>query len=160
MTPKSGITVENARLNDFRTFRTADKGKDILVVGRIEMDVKVSYHHPDWDTATYDSEDKVLLPHHTVEGEKNIDVGSTSMASRPPLRNSRSTTTTSSGYQSRPTIWITSRLGRDRSDHVVVRRPQRHSWHDGRRHVRNGGTLDNGPGLPSGYTPGSFDPRP
>ena len=33
-----------------------------------------SYHHPDWDTATYDSEDKVLLPHHTVEGEKNIDV--------------------------------------------------------------------------------------
>jgi pterin-4a-carbinolamine dehydratase len=67
-------TVENVRLNDFRTFRTADKSKDILVVGRIEMDVKVSYHHPDWDTATYDSEDKVLLPHHTVEGEKNIDV--------------------------------------------------------------------------------------
>ena len=47
---------------------------DCEVVGRIEMDVKVSYHHPDWDTATYDSEDKVLLPHHTVEGEKNIDV--------------------------------------------------------------------------------------
>jgi pterin-4a-carbinolamine dehydratase len=67
-------TVENVRLNDFRTFRTADKRKDILVVGRIEMDVKVSYHHPDWDTATYDGEDKVLLPRHTVEGEKNIDV--------------------------------------------------------------------------------------
>jgi pterin-4a-carbinolamine dehydratase len=61
-------------LIDFRTFRTAGNGKDILVVGRIEMDVKVFYHHPDWDTATYDSEDKVLLPHHTVEGEKNIDV--------------------------------------------------------------------------------------
>jgi hypothetical protein len=67
-------TVENVRFVDFRTFRTAGEGKDILVVGRIEMDVKVSYHHPDWDTATYDSEDKVLLPHHTVEGEKNIDV--------------------------------------------------------------------------------------
>lgn len=62
------------RFINFRTFRTAGEGKDILVVGRIEMDVKVSYHHPDWDTATYDSEDKVLLPHHTVEGEKNIDV--------------------------------------------------------------------------------------
>ncbi len=67
-------TVENVQFVDFRTFRTVDKGKDILVVGRIEMDVNVSYHHPDWDTATYDSEDKVLLPHHTVEGEKNIDV--------------------------------------------------------------------------------------
>jgi hypothetical protein len=67
-------TVENVSFINFRTFRTAGEGKDILVVGRIEMDVKVSYHHPDWDTATYDSEDKVLLPHHTVEGEKNIDV--------------------------------------------------------------------------------------
>jgi hypothetical protein len=67
-------TVENVKFIDFRTFRTAGEGKDILVVGRIEMDVKVSYHHPDWDTATYDSEDKVLLPHHTVEGETNIDV--------------------------------------------------------------------------------------
>jgi hypothetical protein len=67
-------TVENVRFIDFRTFRTAGEGKDILVVGRIEMDVKVSYHHPDWDTAIYDSEDKVLLPLHTVEGEKNIDV--------------------------------------------------------------------------------------
>jgi hypothetical protein len=67
-------TVEKVNFIDFRTFRTAGEGKDILVVGRIEMDVKVSYHHPDWDTATYDSEDKVLLPHHTVEGEKNIDV--------------------------------------------------------------------------------------
>jgi hypothetical protein len=67
-------TVENVSFIDFRTFRTAGESKDILVVGRIEMDVKVSYHHPDWDTATYDSEDKVLLPHHTVESEKNIDV--------------------------------------------------------------------------------------
>ena len=66
--------VENVNFLDFRTFRTIGPGKEILVVGRIEMDAKVSYHHPDWDTATYDSEDKVLLPHHTVEGEKNIDV--------------------------------------------------------------------------------------
>jgi hypothetical protein len=67
-------TVEDVSFIDFRTFRTAGEGKDILVVGRIEMDVKVSYHHPDWDTATYDSEDRVLIPHHTMEGEKNIDV--------------------------------------------------------------------------------------
>jgi hypothetical protein len=67
-------TVENVSFIDFRTFRTAGEDKDILVVGRIEMDVKVSYHHPDWDTATYDCEDGVLIPHHTVDGEKNVDV--------------------------------------------------------------------------------------
>jgi hypothetical protein len=69
-----GSTVETVRFIDIIRFRTAGEGKEILVVGRLEMDVKVSYHHPDWDTATYDSEDGVLLPHHTVEGEKNIDV--------------------------------------------------------------------------------------
>jgi hypothetical protein len=67
-------TVEGVTFINLRTFRTAGEGKDILVVGRVEMDVKVSYSHPDWDTATYDSEDGVLLPHHTVGGEKNLDV--------------------------------------------------------------------------------------
>jgi hypothetical protein len=71
--------VENVSFIDFRTFRTAGEGKDILVVGRIEMDVKVSYQHPDWDTAIYDSEDKILVPLHTVEGEKNIDVEANSI---------------------------------------------------------------------------------
>ena len=67
-------TVEGVTIINFRAFRAAGEGKDILVVGRIEMDVNVSYQHPDWDTATYDSEDGVLLPHDTVEGEKNLDV--------------------------------------------------------------------------------------
>jgi hypothetical protein len=66
--------VEGVSFNDLRTFRTAGDDKDILVVGHIEMSVRVSFHHPDWDTATYDSEDKVLLPHHTIEGEKSVDV--------------------------------------------------------------------------------------
>jgi len=67
-------TVENVSFIDFRTFRTAGDGKDVLVVGRIYMDVHVSYHHPDWDTAVWDSEDRVAIPLHTVEGERNIDV--------------------------------------------------------------------------------------
>ena len=36
-------TVENVSFIDFRTFRTAGEGKDILVLGRVDMDVKVSY---------------------------------------------------------------------------------------------------------------------
>ena len=67
-------TVEGVTFINLRTFRRAGEGKDILVVGRVEMDVKVSYSHPDWDTATYDSEDGVLLPHRTVGGKKNLDV--------------------------------------------------------------------------------------
>ncbi len=66
--------VVNVKLVEFRTFRTAGEAKDILVVGKMQMEVHVSYHHPDWDTATYDSEDKVLFPHHTVEGETDVDI--------------------------------------------------------------------------------------
>jgi hypothetical protein len=36
------------------------------------MNVGISYNHPDWDSATYDSEDKVLIPHHHVTAEKSI----------------------------------------------------------------------------------------
>jgi hypothetical protein len=67
-------SVEGVTLANFRAFRAAGETKDILVVGTIEMVVHVSYQHPDWDTATYDSEDGVLIPHDTVEGEKNVDV--------------------------------------------------------------------------------------
>ena len=67
-------TVESVNFTDFRTFRTTGEDKKVLVVGYVEMGVNVSYHHPDWDTATYDSEDKVLIPHHTVEGEKDISI--------------------------------------------------------------------------------------
>lgn len=67
-------TVENVNFIDFRTFRTVGDGKDVLVVGRVVMDVHVSYHHPDWDTAVWDSEDRVAVPLHDVAGEKNIDV--------------------------------------------------------------------------------------
>jgi PIN domain len=67
-------TVEGVTLLNLRAFRAVGKTKDILVVGSIEMVVHVSYQHPDWDTASYDSEDGVLIPHDTVEGEKNVDV--------------------------------------------------------------------------------------
>jgi PIN domain len=59
---------------DLATFRTAGQSKDILVVGQLEMNVDVSYNHPDWDSATYDSEDKILIPHHHVTGEENVDI--------------------------------------------------------------------------------------
>jgi hypothetical protein len=66
--------VNRVTFRDFTTFRAAGNSKDILVVGRLEMEVDVSYSHPDWDTASYDSEDKVLIPHHHVNGEKRVDI--------------------------------------------------------------------------------------
>jgi hypothetical protein len=66
--------VTDVQFVDIRTFRTAGEGNDILVVGKMVLEVHLKYHDPDWDTATYDSEDKVLLPHHTVSGEKDVNV--------------------------------------------------------------------------------------
>ena len=67
-------TVNKVNFRDLATFRAAGDSKDILVVGKSEMNVDVSYNHPDWDNATYDSEDKVLIPHHHVAGEEKVDV--------------------------------------------------------------------------------------
>jgi hypothetical protein len=69
-----GSTVSGVTFLDFITFRTAGDSKEILVVGRLEMQVVVSFNHPDWDTASYDSEDKVLIPHHHVSGEKTVNI--------------------------------------------------------------------------------------
>lgn len=69
-----GSTVSKVSFQDLTTFRAAGDSKDILVVGQLEMNVDVSYSHPDWDSATYDSEDKISIPHHHVAGEGNVDI--------------------------------------------------------------------------------------
>ena len=33
----------------------------------------VSYNHPDWDTAMYESEDKVLIPFDDVHGDTEVE---------------------------------------------------------------------------------------
>jgi hypothetical protein len=66
--------VESVHVHHFVTYATAGKDHDVLVVGRMEAQVNVSYNHPDWDTATYDSEDKVLLPHHHISGKKEVTI--------------------------------------------------------------------------------------
>jgi hypothetical protein len=48
--------------------------KEVLVVGRVKINATVSYTHPDWDTAMYDSEDKVLIPFDSVTGETEVSV--------------------------------------------------------------------------------------
>jgi PIN domain len=68
--------VTSVNVQHFVTYATGRKDANILVVGNLEAEVIVSYNHPDWDTATYDSEDKVLLPHRHVSGAKEVSIES------------------------------------------------------------------------------------
>ena len=49
------------------------KDEELLVIGRAIAELHVQFDHPDWDTASYDSEDKILIPHHHVTGETEIE---------------------------------------------------------------------------------------
>ena len=66
------ITVDEIKLKKFSAFKPVDEGDSILAVGRAVVNVTAEYTHPDWDTASYDSEDGVLRPWDTVNGEANI----------------------------------------------------------------------------------------
>ncbi|MGP0567003.1 MULTISPECIES: PIN domain-containing protein [unclassified Nitrospina] len=46
--------------------------RSILVVGTLKITTQVYYTHPDWGTASYDSEDKVLIPWDEVAGETEV----------------------------------------------------------------------------------------
>lgn len=54
--------VELETLHSFSVFGQIGDDRSILVIAKADLKVGVSYTHPDWATATYDSEDKVLIP--------------------------------------------------------------------------------------------------
>ncbi|MEG3190797.1 PIN domain-containing protein [Lysobacter sp. D1-1-M9] len=45
-----------------------------LVYGTVSCKATVDYSHPDWESAIYDSEDKVLIPFGSVSGEAEVDL--------------------------------------------------------------------------------------
>ena len=65
-------TVTEVELSELISFGSLEKGGSILVVGSAEVTVTVSYTHPNWDEAMYDSEDKVLIPFDDVSGETEV----------------------------------------------------------------------------------------
>lgn len=64
--------VVNVSFPELVSFGSVEDGGSILVVGKIEIVANVAYTHPNWEEATYDSEDKVLIPFEDVSGEKEI----------------------------------------------------------------------------------------
>lgn len=67
-------TVTAVKLERVTAFKPIEDGDPILVFATIKATITISYSHPDWDNASYDSEDKVLIPWDTVDGESEIEI--------------------------------------------------------------------------------------
>lgn len=64
--------VTDIEIKDVISFGSIEADESILVIATVAITADVSYSHPDWDTAAYDSEDKVLIPFDDVSGETEV----------------------------------------------------------------------------------------
>jgi len=55
-------------------YRISEEDNKYIGFGNCEVEVFISFTHPDWDTATWDSEDRVPIPHRSVDGEMDVDI--------------------------------------------------------------------------------------
>lgn len=65
-------TVTDLTVHELTAFKPAEEGGSFLVVGRLTVKADISYTHPNWDEAMYDSEDKRLIPFEDVSGETEV----------------------------------------------------------------------------------------
>jgi hypothetical protein len=66
--------VTEVTVEDVTAFRPTETGDPLLVIARLIAKADAFYTHPDWDSAVYDSEDKVLLPFDEVSGETEVEL--------------------------------------------------------------------------------------
>lgn len=64
--------VTDVEVKELTSFGSTEKEGSILVVGLFSVMANVSYTHPNWDEAMYDSEDKRLIPFEDVSGESEL----------------------------------------------------------------------------------------
>ena len=67
------IEVKEVSVLKVSAFRSVEEGDPVFVVGTFSVKADVTYSHPDWESALYDSEDKVLIPFDDVSGETEVD---------------------------------------------------------------------------------------
>lgn len=67
-------TVTDLDVQELTAFKPTEEGDPILVVGRLTVKANISYTHPNWDEAMYDSEDKRLIPFEDVSGETEVSL--------------------------------------------------------------------------------------
>ena len=65
--------VKAVTISRLSAFRSVEEGESIYSVVTLLVKADVSYSHPDWDTAMYDSEDKVLIPFDDVHGDTEVE---------------------------------------------------------------------------------------
>lgn len=65
-------TVFDIEVNDTIAFKSSKDGEPILVVGQMTLKATVSFTHPNWDEAIYNSEDKCLIPLEDLSGETDV----------------------------------------------------------------------------------------
>ena len=68
-------TVTGVKAMELASFGSTEEGGSILVVGRLSVDVRISYTHPDWERAmNYSEYENFPTSNVTGETEVNFDV--------------------------------------------------------------------------------------
>ncbi|PPT23352.1 hypothetical protein XarCFBP6771_02955 [Xanthomonas arboricola] len=77
------IVLEVLAVNDLKVsalYRISAAEDTYIGFGKCTLSTNASYSHPDWDTAIWDSEDKVAIPLEKVDGEKEVEIDSFSFS--------------------------------------------------------------------------------
>jgi hypothetical protein len=65
--------VNSVKVLKLTSFKATADGDPILVTGKFEAQVTISFTYPDWDTAVYDSEERVSISRRNIISETDID---------------------------------------------------------------------------------------
>ncbi|MDF0545939.1 PIN domain-containing protein [Sphingobium sp. H39-3-25] len=68
------IVVEGVEVSKVTAFKPLAEGGSILAIAKAGVRATISYTHPNWDEAMWDSEDKIAIPYDTVSGETEIEL--------------------------------------------------------------------------------------
>ena len=68
------MDVTDVEIIELISFGPTEKENPILVVGQLSVNVNVSYTHPNWNEAVYDSEDKCYILFDYIRGVTDISI--------------------------------------------------------------------------------------
>ena len=68
------ICVTKVESWELMSFGSTEEGNPIMVVGSLLVKADILYTHPDWDTAIYDSEEKIYFELHHISGETEVSL--------------------------------------------------------------------------------------
>lgn len=66
------VVVDEIEIEKVAAFKPVEDGDSVLAIATLRVSARASFTHPDWDSASYDSEDKILIPWNDVSGETDL----------------------------------------------------------------------------------------